>query len=124
MRYLSPLTASIMKHRYILARKIRDIEGNKMLTIIARPTVDPERIEEIKAAMLDLVETTLKEEGSIRYELHQDNNEPNEFTFVETWENRKLWQKHMEGSAIKEFNERILRGIQDFELSELTKVNP
>ena len=81
-----------------------------MLTIIARPTVDPERIEEVKAAMLDLVEATLKEEGCIRYELHQDNNEPNKFTFVETWENRELWKKHMESSAIKEFNERIAGG--------------
>ncbi len=94
-----------------------------MLTIIARPTVDPERIDEIKQAMLDLVEDTLKEEGCIRYELHQDNNQPNKLTFVETWENRELWQKHMEGAAIKKFYDRIPEGIIDFELSELTKVS-
>ena len=93
-----------------------------MLTIIARPTVDPERLEEIKAAMLDLVDATLKEDGCIRYELHQDNAEPNRFVFVETWQDRDLWRRHMEGPAIKGFNTRISGGITDFELQEMTKL--
>ena len=95
-----------------------------MLTIIARPTVDPERLEEIKTAMLDLVADTLQEAGCIKYELHQDDNEPNRFIFVETWESRELWQRHMNGAAIERFNQRIAGGIIAFELSELTKVSP
>ena len=95
-----------------------------MLTIIARPTVDPNRIDEIKLAMLELVEATLKEDGCIRYELHQDNHEPNKLVFVEIWESRDLWQQHMDGDAIKRFNKRIAGGIVTFELSELTKVSP
>ena len=94
-----------------------------MLTIIARPTVDPKRVEQVKQAMLDLVEATLKEEGCIRYELHQDNNQTNRFTFVEAWENRELWQKHMNGPAIKVFNDRASGGFIGFELNELTKVS-
>ena len=95
-----------------------------MLTIIACPTVDPKRIDEIKRAMLDLVDETLREQGCIRYELHQNNSEPNKFIFVETWKNSELWQQHMEGEAIKKFNLRISGGIIDFELSKLTKVSP
>ena len=94
-----------------------------MLTIIARPTVEPSRIDEIKQLMLELVEETLKEPGCIRYELHQDNNEPNKLTFIEAWENRDLWQQHMSGEAIKRFNERIAGGIIAFELDELTQVS-
>lgn len=94
-----------------------------MLTIIATPTVDPARIDEIKQAMLDLVDATLKEAGCIRYELHQDNAEPNRFTFVEAWENRELWQQHMDGAAVARFNARIDGGIIAFELRELTRVS-
>ena len=94
-----------------------------MLTIIARPTVDPERLEDIKEAMLDLVDSTRREEGCVRYELHQDNEHANRFVFVETWENRDLWRRHMEGDAIDAFNARIAGGIVDFELQEMTEVD-
>ncbi len=93
-----------------------------MLTIIARPTVDPERLVEITAAMLDLVEATLKEDGCIRYELHQDNAQSNRFVFVETWQDREHWRRHMEGPAIKSFNARIAGGITAFELQEMTRL--
>ena len=93
-----------------------------MLTIIARPTVDPDRLADIKAAMLDLVAATLQEEGCLRYELHQDNRQSNRFVFVESWESHELWRQHMEGEAIKYFNARISGGIIDFELQEMTKI--
>ncbi len=94
-----------------------------MLTIIAMPTADENRLTEIKSAMLELVEQTLNEEGCIRYELHQNNEESNRFIFVETWENRELWQKHMNGAAIKEFNQKIAGGITGFELYELSQIS-
>ncbi len=94
-----------------------------MLTIIARPTIDPNHLDEVKAAMLELVEAVLQEEGCIRYELHQDNNQPNRLAFVETWKSRELWRKHMEGPAIKEFNQKISGGIVSFELQEMTKIS-
>ncbi len=94
-----------------------------MLTIIARPTVDPDRVEEVKDAMLDLVDATRREDGCVRYELHQDNQQPNRFVFVETWENRELWRRHMDGDAIGVFNARIAGGIVDFELQELSHID-
>ena len=94
-----------------------------MLTILARPTVDPSRLDDIKAAMLDLVQATLQEEGCIRYELHQDNDKPNRFAFIETWESRDLWRSHMEGNAIKVFNQKTSGGIIGFELQEMTNIS-
>ena len=93
-----------------------------MITIVARPTADPDRLEEVKAALVDLVEATLKEEGCLCYELHQDNEHPNRFVFVERWENRKLWRQHMAGEGVRAFNARVSGGIIGFELQELTKV--
>jgi quinol monooxygenase YgiN len=93
-----------------------------MLTIIARPTVDPDRLEDIKLAMLDLVEDTLKEEGCIRYELHQDNSQSNRLTFFETYYD--LWQQHMEGDAVRKFRERSSGGIVAMDMTELTQISP
>ncbi|MDJ0740916.1 MAG: putative quinol monooxygenase [Gammaproteobacteria bacterium] len=93
------------------------------LTIIARVTVDPARIDTIKQAMLDLVDATLTERGCLRYELHQVNDAPQRLVFVETWESRDAWQRHMDGDAIRRFNARIDGGIVAFELDELTPVS-
>ena len=94
-----------------------------MLTIVARPTVHLDRLEEVKSAMLDLVADTLKERGCISYQLHQDNQQPNRFVFVESWESRELWREHMDGDAIKAFNARIEGSIMEFELQELTRID-
>ena len=94
-----------------------------MLSIIAQPVVDPARLDEVKAAMLELVEDTLKEPGCIRYELHQDSNQPNRLTFVELWESRELWVQRMSGEAIQRFNSKIAGGIIDFELQEMERIS-
>ena len=94
------------------------------LTIVARVTVDPARVDTIKQAMLDLVDATLTEHGCLRYELHQDNDAPQRLTFIETWQSRDAWQQHMNGDAIRRFNARIDGGIVAFELDELTRVSP
>jgi quinol monooxygenase YgiN len=93
-----------------------------MLRLIARPTLQPERRAEINIVMRDLGIKTLKEADCIRYQRHQDNEYPKRFTFVESWENRELWRKHMEGPAISEFNKKISGGILDCELQEITKI--
>jgi len=95
-----------------------------MLTIIARPTVDPDKLDNIKQAMLELVENTRKEEGCLRYELHQDNNQPNKLTFLETWESYELWQKHMDGEAVRKFRQRSSGGIVAMDMTELTRISP
>ncbi len=93
-----------------------------MLTIVARPTVDPDRTDEAKAAMLDLVEATRREQGCIRYELYQDTNEPHRFVFVEEWESRQAWRAHMGGEAVAAFNRKAGSAIVEFGLQELIKV--
>ena len=93
-----------------------------MLTIIANLSIESSRLEEIKSAMLTLVDQTLEEPGCIRYELHQDDQQPTQFTFVENWHSRPLWRAHMEGMAVKAFNKSAAGGIIDIELQEMTRL--
>ena len=41
--------------------------------------------------------------GCIEYHLHQDNDNPAEFTFYENWTNRAEWDKHMVLPHLAEF---------------------
>ena len=71
-------------------------------TIIAHLVAQPDKIEETKKFLLALVPQTRPEPGCIEYHLHQDNDNPAEFTFYETWADRGEWDKHMETPHIKE----------------------
>ena len=54
------------------------------LTIVADMHARPERLDEIKAALIALVEPTRAEAGCVNYDLHQDNNDPLHFCFMKT----------------------------------------
>lgn len=93
-----------------------------MLTIIARPEVNPSMLKLVKEAMLELVELTKVKPGCIRYELHQDINQPNKLTFFETWESKELWIQHMQSEDIKAFNDKTGGGLIGFELQQMEQV--
>src|SRR4029078_4655799 len=72
------------------------------LTIIANLVAKPDKIEETKVLLRALTAATRAEPGCIKYDLHQDDNNPAEFTFYETWADRGEWDKHMETPHTKE----------------------
>jgi len=79
---------------------------NQPLTVIARLVAEPDKIEETRKFLLDLVRPTRTEPGQVEYHLHQDNDNPAEFTFYENWINRAEWDAHMELPHLKEFARR------------------
>jgi quinol monooxygenase YgiN len=88
----------------------------EQLTVVAHLRALGGRIEETKAFLLGLVGPTRTEPGCVEYWLHQDNDDPAEFTFYENWTNRAEWDKHMELPHLKKFAE-----VKDkvFELQKL-----
>ncbi len=73
------------------------------LTVIAHLVAKPDKIEDTKRFLLGLVHPTRPEPGCIDYHLHQDNDNPAEFTFYENWTNRGEWDKHMVLPHLTEF---------------------
>lgn len=73
------------------------------LTVIAHLRAIDGQIEETKAFLTNLIAETRKEPGCIEYWLHQDLEDPAEFTFYENWTNRAEWDKHMELPHLKAF---------------------
>jgi len=78
----------------------------KQLTVIAHLVAKPGKIEDTKAFLMSLVDKTRAEAGCVNYDLHQDDDNPAEFTFYENWTNRAEWDKHMEMPYLQEFAAR------------------
>ncbi|SEL04302.1 putative quinol monooxygenase [Nitrosovibrio tenuis] len=59
--------------------------ANRTVSVLARITARPDKIEELKSLLLGLVAETRKENGCINYHLLHNNADPCDFTFVEEW---------------------------------------
>ena len=94
---------------------------SKPLTIVARIEANSDKIEFIKGELEKLIEPTLKEEGCIQYDLHQDNDNPAIFLFYENWESRELWQQHMNNAHLAAYMAATEGSVASFTLNEMTK---
>ena len=92
------------------------------LIIVARIQAKEDRVEFLRSELQKLVEPTLTEKGCIQYDLHQDNNDPSVFLFFEIWENRELWQAHMESEHLKAYMAATDGAVADFTLNEMSQV--
>lgn len=93
------------------------------LTIVAKIIAKADQTELVKAELLKLIPPTLAETGCINYDLHQDNENPNVFLFFENWENRELWQAHMNNTHLAEFAKAIDGATEEITVSEMTLIN-
>jgi quinol monooxygenase YgiN len=68
--------------------------GNDSVIVIAHFTAKPGKREELSAFLQTLVEPTRREPGCLRYELNQDLDDPDTFSFVETFANQQGFDAH------------------------------
>lgn len=92
------------------------------LTIVASIKAKSDRIKLVKAALEKLIPITRDEEGCLQYDLHQDNDYPEHFIFIENWETRELWQNHMNAPHIAEYLHTTEGAIEEFNLTEMTRI--
>lgn len=69
--------------------------------VVARIVALPEKIEELKAVLLELIPPTRKEVGCIKYELLQNNSDPTDLTFVEEWSSEEALNNHLLSEHIR-----------------------
>lgn len=72
-----------------------------MIKVAAKFLVKKEKVDEVKSITQDLIDKTRKEEGNITYELYQDIDNQQIFTFIEEWESTKALQDHMKTEHFK-----------------------
>jgi quinol monooxygenase YgiN len=66
-----------------------------MLLIVGTLTIRPELIDQIRALIQDVRAETLKESGNISYEGHISIDDPSQLVFIERWESRDAFDRHL-----------------------------
>lgn len=89
-----------------------------MIKIIARNTVLEGKKEEFISIVKELVEKSRAEEGNISYDLWEDINNTNVFTFIEEWKDRAAVDEH---NASEHFT-RIVPQIRQLTAGEGSEV--
>lgn len=73
----------------------------------------PDKVEEMKTLLLELVSHSTKEEACIKYDLHQVTEEPNVFIFHEIWKDAKGLEEHNNKQHILTFREASAPLLQE-----------
>ena len=93
------------------------------LTIVANIKSKADKIALVKAELEKLIDITRAEQGCSQYDLHQDNENPAHFLFIENWESRELWQAHMEAQHLQDYVAATDGAVEEFTISEMTRVD-
>lgn len=92
--------------------------------VLARVIALPDKIEEVKSLLLQLVEPTRKEEGCINYILLQNSENAAEFSFIEEWENNTVLYAHLQSSHVQQIATKVqslIEGDLDIRRYDLLK---
>jgi quinol monooxygenase YgiN len=77
------------------------------IRVVARLAAFPDKVEEVRALLLGLIEPTRQEAGFIQYNLLQNQEDPTDFTFVEEWESHAALDAHLASAHIQAAIARI-----------------
>lgn len=85
-----------------------------MVKVVARNFAKAEKFHEIIELYRELVELTRKEKGCIKYELYQDENNPDILTMIEEWQSREALEEHFKAEHFV----RIIPNVKKYMLKE------
>lgn len=77
------------------------------IRVVARIIALPDRLQELKTVLIQIIEPTRQEQGCLQYELFQNQDDAADFTFVEEWENREALQAHLASQHLKQAIQKI-----------------
>jgi quinol monooxygenase YgiN len=66
-----------------------------MVKVIAKNYVKLNKVKEVLELAEELVHLAVKENGCIKYEMYQDENDENILTMIEEWQNKEILKAHM-----------------------------
>jgi len=88
------------------------VTKSECLVCIAVLVAKPDKVEDLLHVFYKLIQNSTKEPGIVRYELHQDEENPRKFTFVDRFKNLEAFGFHCEQPYIKRaFDEGELEAL-------------
>jgi len=79
----------------------------ELLTVIATMRARAGKEDELRQALVDLVEPTSQEDGYVTYDLHQGVEDPALFCFYENWESGEQLDAHLQTPHLTAFAARL-----------------
>jgi quinol monooxygenase YgiN len=65
-----------------------------MITIVARGSVQADRVADLERLALDLVRASRSEAGNVSNNFYEELEDPAKFTFIEVWKDRAAIDSH------------------------------
>ena len=78
------------------------------LRVIARFVAKPGKADELRSVAMGLLAPTRREDGCLLYELLENEDDPNELTFVEEWRDGEALHAHMGTAHIEHARSRLV----------------
>ena len=75
--------------------------------VVAHFVAKPESVEDVKRALIGMVDPTRAETGCVTYELLQNLDDPTDFTFVEEWTSQANLDRHAGSEHIRTGRELV-----------------
>ena len=88
--------------------------SNQTIRVVARIVAIPEKVDEVRAILMELIEPTCQEDGCIKYELLENQADSTDFTFVEEWSSNAALDAHLASNHIAAAGDK-LKGLIAFE---------
>jgi len=79
-----------------------------MIVVNARIETDPESIDALKSAIVDMEVATLKEEGCDEYSFSVELSDPSVLRVTERWRDSEALAGHMDSAHMKTFRDAML----------------
>jgi quinol monooxygenase YgiN len=76
------------------------------LTVVAEMVAKPGKEDELRNALLGLIEPTRRESGCVQYDLHESADQPGRFLFFENWRSKQDLDEHLNTPHLKDLGSR------------------
>ncbi|WP_367111421.1 putative quinol monooxygenase [uncultured Psychrobacter sp.] len=97
-------------------------QEKQAITLVANINAKPEHAEALKSELLKLAKASQAEQGAIQYNIHQDNDNPNNFITYEVWENQELMEQHGQSEHFQNFMKVTKDMIDDSKMTQMTRI--
>ena len=75
--------------------------STEQIVLVATFHARPEARDELYGRLLEMVDLTVVEPGCVQYELHTNDADPMQFTFVETWASAAALAGHDDSAHVR-----------------------
>ena len=79
------------------------MKDKDIITLVVPIKARNDKEDAVRKRLIELAGQTVKEEGNICYNVHEEVESPGSFIIYEKWKNRKALDFHMEQGYLKSF---------------------